>query len=282
MTTLLSISSWVARGHVGNSAIRFPLMRRGHDVVVLPTVILAHHLGHSRTVARADTPDILAMGQDILGSPTPHPVDGVLIGYVAMAPQAQAIAGLVAEARAYKEGIPVLLDPILGDAGKLYVDPLIVDEIKTNLLPMADIATPNVTELVALTEPKRMKKAPQLSEDELIAMARVLGPATVIITSAPASREGWAANLVVTEELAVRIETPRVDVHVHGTGDMLGGLILGEIVSGADIVPAVATAAAIVHDVLVLTAKSGRDELALVAAQKRIADPETVADVALV
>ncbi len=52
--------------------------------------------------------------------------------------------------------------------------------------------------------------------------------------------------------------------------------------SGADIVPAVATSAAIVHDVLVVTAKSGRDELALVAAQKRIADPETVADVALI
>ena len=281
MTTLLTISSWVARGHVGSSAIRFPLMRRGYDVVVLPTVILAHHLGHSRNAARADTPDILAMGQDILGSPKPHPVDGVLIGYVAMAPQAQAIAGLVAEARAYKEGIPVLVDPILGDAGQLYVDPLIVDEIKTNLLPMADIVTPNVTELVALTEPKRMKKAAQLPDDEIIAMARALGPTTVIVTSAPASGEGRAANLVVTEELAVRVETPRVDVHVHGTGDMLGGLILGEVVSGADVVPAVATAAAIVHDVLVVTAKAGRDELALVAAQKRIADPETVADVAL-
>lgn len=281
MTTLLSISSWVSRGHVGNSAIRFPLMRRGIDVVVLPTVILAHHLGHSRNPARADTPDILAMGQDILGSPKPHPVDGVLIGYVAMAPQAQAIAGLVAEARAYKEGIPVLVDPILGDAGQLYVEPLIVDEIKTNLLPMADIVTPNVTELVALIEPKRMKKAAQLPDDEIIAMARALGPPTVIVTSAPASGEGRAANLVVTEELAVRVETPRVDVHVHGTGDMLGGLILGEIVSGADMVPAVATAAAIVHDVLVVTAKAGRDELALVAAQKRIADPETVADVAL-
>ncbi|MEJ8570187.1 bifunctional hydroxymethylpyrimidine kinase/phosphomethylpyrimidine kinase [Microbaculum marinum] len=281
MPTILTVSSWVARGHVGNSATTFPLMRRGLDVVALPTVILAHHPGHKRDVARAETPDLLAMGQDILGSPAPHPVDGVLVGYVAVPPQAMAITGLIAEARAYREGIPMLLDPVSGDGGKLYVDKLIVDEIRANLLPMADVVTPNVTELAALAAPRRIRRAPKLTEDEIVAMARSLGVPTVIVTSAPASAKDRIANIVITDELAVRVETPRLEVHVQGTGDLLAGLILGEIVSGSDIVPAVATASAIVHDLLAVTAKAGSDELALVAGQKAIAEPKGVAEVSM-
>jgi|GEM_PF-1455337 len=281
MPTILSISSWVARGHVGNSAIEFPLMRRGFEVVVLPTVILAHHPGHKRDVIRNATEDILSIGREALASPTPHPVDGIIVGYIALPQQAVSIAGLVAEARTYKEGVPLLLDPIAGDGGMLYVDPAIVEEIKTHLLPMADIATPNVTELMALHDPERVDAARELSESEIVDMARSLGVPTVIVTSAPASKDGRAANIVVTSELAVRIETPRVGGHADGTGDVLACVTLGEVITGHDIVPAVATGAAVVHDVLVATMAQGGDELALVAAQKRIADPETVADVTL-
>ncbi len=281
MHRILSISSSVARGHVGNSALQFPLMRRGVEVAALPTVILAHHPGHARGVARAETGDLLEMGRDVLGSPKPHPVDGVLAGYVALAPQAGAIAGLVAQARALREGIPVLLDPIVGDGGQLYVDPLIVEEIRAQLVPVADIVTPNVTELAALAAPKRIGKAPGLDEGDIVRMARKLKVPTVVVTSAPASGEDRVANMVITEEIAVRVETEKVKVHVHGTGDLLAGLILGEIVAGQDIVPAVATAAAIVHDVLKVTARAGHDELALVSAQKLIATPKTVAEVAM-
>jgi pyridoxine kinase len=281
MAKILSISSQVARGHVGNSAVSFALMRRGLEVVPVPTILLAHHFGHARTVARVDIPDLQAMGQDVLGSPRRYPVDGILIGYVALAPQAAAIAGIVADARADRRDIPVLLDPVAGDSGRLYIDESILDEIATQLLPAADIATPNVTELVALTDRTRIEAAPHLLEADIVARARALGPPIVVVTSGPASAEGRIANLVVTGEMAVRVETPRVEVHVHGTGDLLAGLILGEIVAGADVIPAVATAAAIVHDVLAATAAGKGDELALVAAQKILVEPKTSAEVSM-
>jgi len=281
MPTLLTISSWVSRGHVGNSALEFPLMRRGIEVVALPTLVLAHHLGHAREVTKTATPDLLSIGRDVLVSPTPHPVDGVLVGFLAYPQQAEAIAGLVAEARAYKEGIPLLVDPIAGDAGELYVDPPVVDEIRASLLPMADIIMPNVTELAALCTPDKLADGPKLKEDEIIDMARSLGVPVVIVTSAPASEPGRIANLVVTDEFVVKVEAPFVDVHVHGTGDIVSGLVLGEIVSGADIVPALSTAVGVVHDVLKVTADLGKDELALAAAQKFIAEPRTTPDVAM-
>ncbi len=272
MARILTISSWVARGHVGNSATTFPLMRLGHEVSAMPTVVLAHHPGHAPNPARVDMPDLLAMGSDILSSPTPHPVEAVMVGYVAGAGQAAAIAGLVAQARALKPGIPVLLDPICGDDGALYVDELIPAEIASQLLPMADIATPNVTELAALTEPGAIDAAPGWGESEIVRRASSLGPRTVVVTSAPAA-SGMVANLVVTPEGVRRVEAPRVEIAVNGTGDLLSALILAGLLEGKNAVAATAHAAAVVHDVLAATKAAGADEMALAAAQGRLVEP---------
>lgn len=279
MSRILTISSWVARGHVGNAATTFPLMRRGHEVVALPTVVLAHHPGHAPNPARAEIPDIAAMGRDILGSPAPHPVDAILVGYLANPAQAVAAAGIVARARAMTPGLPLLLDPVAGDAGRLYVSAQILDDIRTHLLPVADIVTPNVTELVALMDADRTERAPELGDAEIVHLARRLGPPTIVVTSAPPRRPDRMANLVVTPGSVTRIETPRVDVHVHGTGDLLAGLILSGLVNGDHVVPATAAAAAIVHDVLETTLRLGVDEPAIVAAQARFIRPLGQAEV---
>jgi pyridoxine kinase len=276
MATVLTISSWVARGHVGNSATTFPLMRLGHDVCAMPTVVLAHHPGHAPEPSRVDMPDLLAMGTDILSSPTPHPVDGILIGYVAVMPQILPIAGLVAEARASKAGIPALIDPVCGDDGELYVDERIVAEIAGHLLPLADIVTPNVTELAALAAPERVAEATGWSEAEIVHHARRLGVPVTVVTSVPDGPDS-IANLVITSAAIHRIATPRIGTDVHGTGDLLAVLILAGLLAGSDAVAATSRAAAIVHDILAETLRLGRDELALAAAQDFIGAPRTTA-----
>ncbi len=280
MSRILTISSWVCRGHVGNAATTFPLMRRGHEVVSLPTVVLAHHPGHAPAPARSAITDLAAIGRDGLGSPRPHPVDAVLVGYLADPAQAVAAADIVAQARAMTPGLPLLLDPVAGDAGRLYVAAQILEDIRTHLLPIADIVTPNVTELVALMDADRTGRAPQLGDAEIVHLARRLGPpVVVVVTSAPPRRPDRMANLVVTPDSVTRIETPKIDVHVHGTGDLMAGLILSGLVNGDHVVPATATAAAIVHDVLETTRRLGDDEPAIVAAQSRFIRPLGQAEV---
>jgi pyridoxine kinase len=44
-----------------------------------------------------------------------------------------------------------LIDPVMGDAGRLYVAPDIAEAVKTRLVPLADILTPNLWELSFLT-----------------------------------------------------------------------------------------------------------------------------------
>lgn len=273
MARILTMSSLVARGHVGNSATTFPLQLLGHDVVVLPTVILAHHPGHARGVARTPVTGLDALGRDALRSPRPHPVDGMLLGYLAEAEQAKHAAALVSEARTLRSDTLVLLDPVCGDAGALYVDREVVQGFR-DLLPLADVATPNVTELAALAAPERMAEALSWGVEEIAGIARRLGPRLVVVTSAPGAG-GCVGNLVVTADAAWRIETPRVSVDVHGTGDLLSGLILDGLLTGCAPAEAVALAAGRVHDVLVATARLGRDELALSEAATVLLDPHT-------
>ena len=44
---VLSISSYVSRGYVGNRAISFALESLGEEVIALPTVIFSNHPGNS-------------------------------------------------------------------------------------------------------------------------------------------------------------------------------------------------------------------------------------------
>ena len=52
VTAILSIQSSVAYGHVGNSAVTFPLMRMGIEVYPVITVHFSNHTG-LRRVARS-------------------------------------------------------------------------------------------------------------------------------------------------------------------------------------------------------------------------------------
>ena len=44
---IMTIHSHVSYGHVGNSAVVYPLQRLGHEVWPIHTVLLSHHPGHN-------------------------------------------------------------------------------------------------------------------------------------------------------------------------------------------------------------------------------------------
>ena len=63
VTTILSIQSSVAYGHVGNSAATFPLMRMGVEVWPVLTVHFSNHTGYGAwrgpLLAAADVADVV-------------------------------------------------------------------------------------------------------------------------------------------------------------------------------------------------------------------------------
>jgi pyridoxine kinase len=213
---VLSVSSQVVWGPVGNSAAVPALQAVGHEVLSLPTITLSNHPGHGPPAGfRTSAEDMARMlaALDALGAL--QGLDAVLTGYFASAGQVEEVAALLA-----RTTVPyVLVDPVMGDHGRLYVPQEVADAIRSALLPRASCITPNGFELGLLCG------LPVTGIDSAITAARSLGVDEVLATSIPAD-DGHIATLLVTPRDVHSIITPRLAKVPHGTGDFLSGLYL--------------------------------------------------------
>lgn len=268
MTTLVSISSLVARGHVGNSAAAFALNRIGLEVWPVVTVALARHPGHGSVHCAVTSPSELAhLLQDVARDPLLPTVAAIHCGYLADEGQAEPVAALVAAVKRANADAVFCCDPIIGDDGALYVGEDIAAAIRDQLLPLADIATPNLFELGWL-----MGEQP-LTTAETVACAKRLGPATVMVSSAPAMLRGTSAALLVGAQETLLAETPLFDKIPHGAGDLASALFLGHLLRGAPAHGALERSLASVFEILQRTVREGADELALIACQEALVRP---------
>ncbi|KAJ3970185.1 Ribokinase-like protein [Lentinula raphanica] len=148
---ILSIQSHVAFGYVGGKAAAFPLQCLGYDVDLVNTVNYSNHAGYGRSggtkTSAAELDSIFeAMEVNELLIPS-----RLLTGYIPNAEALNAVAKLVETLRTQKPELIYLLDPVMGDAGRLYVAPDVVP-VYRRLLPFSTIITPNWFEVETLTE----------------------------------------------------------------------------------------------------------------------------------
>jgi pyridoxine kinase len=213
---VLSISSQVVWGPVGNTAAVPALQARGHEVLALPTITLSNHPGHGSPRGFRTAPEDMAQmlaTLEALGAL--NNLDGVLTGYFAAPEQVEEVARLIARLRPSH----VLVDPVMGDHGRLYVPEAVAEAIRRHLLPLADCITPNGFELGWLSGREVVDEA------SAIAAARALGIPEVLATSISAPH-GEIATLLVTPDAVHAVATPKRTGVPHGTGDFLSGLYL--------------------------------------------------------
>lgn len=272
-STVLVVSSQVARGAIGARASVFALERLGHTVWLVPTVWLPWHPGHGVVGRIAPEPDLFAEAlAEIAESPRAGEIETVLTGYFADGPQVEATARLVERLRLVTPGLRLVVDPVLGDAdaagrGRLYVGEGIARAVRDRLLPLADMATPNRFELAWLAD------RPVGSTAEAIAAARALAPPVVVVTSAPALMTRSIGTLLVGPDTAVQFEHPKIEPAAHGTGDLFAGLLVARLAAGHTTETAVAKATASVFQMVARTARAGADELMLAAEQDVLVHP---------
>ncbi len=278
---VLSIQSSVAFGHVGNNAATLPLQRLGIGVWPVNTTHLSNHLGHPTwRGGAADT----AMVSDVVAGIAELGVmgecDALLSGYLGSV----ALGGVVLEAldtlRAANNRIIFALDPVIGDDGiGVYVADGVAEFLQGELLPRADIVTPNRFELEIFTGRKI-----RTIDDALTAMAelRDQGPGVVVLTSAPGRNgapgggDGELTTLATDGEATWMVRSPRLETAVHGTGDMFSALFLGHTLRGAALEDSLSLAVSSIHAVLTATAKAGAREMLLVETQDALAAPPTL------
>jgi len=257
MGRVLAISSHVVRGHVGLAATVPALQALGHEAWALPTVVLASRPGLGRMV-RHELPasDLAAVLAALEADGCWQSLDAVFTGYFASPASALVAAQAIAGIKAARPGLPVLVDPILGDAGRLYIAQATAEAIRDTLIPLATIATPNLFELAWLTgETFR-------GLDDMARAAERLGPAVVAVTSASETAASLATLLVAGGARIAR-STPRRAGIPNGAGDLFAGLLLGHLLRAHR--PEAALDASLAALERVLAASAGRDVLDLAA-----------------
>ena len=259
MATVLSISSQVLRGTVGNNAAVPALQRLGHEVWPLPTVALPHHRGYDRDAPALTMPAerISAFAAALQKRGWLARVDAILVGYIADPDQAGAIADAIDWVRAARGDIAVLVDPVLGDEGRLYVSEAVARAVRDRLMPRADMTTPNAFELSWLAGIE-----PADTETTIVA-TRKLRPAECLVTSAPGAPRGRVRNLLVTAESTHACDIARIEHPAHGTGDLLAACYLGWRLNGQAPHAALSRATGALRTVIRQTGRCGDDELAL-------------------
>ncbi|MGB7206623.1 MAG: pyridoxal kinase [Anderseniella sp.] len=253
---IISISSRISRGYIGNTASAFAARRLGIDVWEVPTVMWAHHPGHGRP-AGIVTPatDLADMLASLERPQWRKSIDLVMTGYFRTAEQVSATGDFIKRLQDSRQQFMVLVDPVCGDAGGAYVPEDIVNAIRTHLLPLADIITPNRFELDILTG--------ETSSDNtsLIHAARSLASEMIVVTTAFPATLG-IGNLLVERRTATLHETLAFPDPPHGTGDLFAGVFAARILKSSA-KEALLHAGNTVFRVVEATNLSGNDELDL-------------------
>lgn len=161
MKSLLTILSHVAHGYVGNRAITFPLQYMGWDVDAINTTNYSNHPGYGSLQGSAatveSTKDVLRGLNEVMGLSV---FDLILTGYCPNADVLLAvkdeITKVIQQNRQDNISTPKwIVDPVLGDNGKLYVldqlIPVYRDILSTGLV---SLITPNQFEFETLSGSK--------------------------------------------------------------------------------------------------------------------------------
>ncbi|MDY3763537.1 MAG: PfkB family carbohydrate kinase [Candidatus Ventricola sp.] len=222
MKTVLLLGDLTGRSRVALRMLCAVLEARGYEVLMLPTALISNTLNLGRHAA-LDTTDYLLdslAAWEALGITA----DLAYIGYITGMGQAQKLAAVADGLR--ERGVPVVLDPILGDGGRKYnsVNEGQVEGMRL-LMRHADLITPNLTEACLLADET-------YREDGGEALAETLAQSGcgVLITSARA--EGGDAVIGRTADEAFVLPYERVPGHRWGTGDLFTGLLIDGLLLG--------------------------------------------------
>jgi len=223
---VLSISSQVAYGPVGNSASVPALQAAGFSVSQIPTIILSNHPGLGKPSGVKLPPaelEAILKSLDALG--VLDACLGVMTGYFASADQVKLAASFIRKMQSRNAALYVMVDPVLGDDGSLYVSSDVASAIRDELLPLASCITPNCFELGWLTG------KPVSSKAEVLDAAAALPHKEILATSVPIAGNELATLAITGSEYAEAISPAKPSVP-HGTGDFLAGLYFAARLNG--------------------------------------------------
>lgn len=168
--------------------------------------------------------------------------DGIYTGFLASAQQAKQVKETIRQFN--QNGSFVLVDPVLGDDGGLYpcFEQTMVEAVR-EVVGMADIITPNLTEACLLTGTDYIEVKEKNNQDIWLSIAKQLsaiGPKTVIITGIEDKGEIYTLAYLAKTDKLLLFHHPCMGQSFSGTGDIMASILCGAIARGQSVEEALA------------------------------------------
>lgn len=222
-----------------------------NETIVIPTAILSTSTAYKGFIFEdySNKMGLYMQHYDELGL---H-FDGVLCGFLG---SVKALSHIQTYFEKHSD-MYILVDPIMGDNGKLYATytPELVEAMR-KLVSYASLITPNLTELCALCN------APYREDytfDEIEAMCISVDTPSIVVSGI--EKDGKIRNYIHSKGKEPQIYARELCYASRcGSGDIFSSIVLGEIMRGCTLYDAVKTAADFVFDAIKITEEENIDQ----------------------
>ena len=219
-------------GRVSLTVVIPILSTMGFQACPLPTAVLSNHTQYpsfSFFDLTDEMPRIIEQWKEL-----DVQFDAIYTGYLGSPKQVRIVTNFINDFR--KEDTLVVIDPVLGDNGKLYTnfDMKMVKEMQ-KFIASADVITPNMTELCYLLDipyqehftDKELKKCLKQLSDK--------GPGIVVITSVPVPEDPHKTSIYTYNRSGNKywkITCSYFPAPYPGTGDTFTSVVTGALLQG--------------------------------------------------
>lgn len=212
----------------------------GHETAILPSAVLSTHTGGFKGYTFRDLSDDIPAIQKHWQSEGIS-FDAIYTGYLGSIKQIAMVEDIIKTM--LRQGGVSVVDPAMGDNGKLYPD---FDneyaKAMTKLCSCADVILPNITEACYMVGCPYLTEYDQSYVSELLERLSALGAKSIVLTGVSYSPDTTG---VVLYENGVQqyYRHDKVSKMFHGTGDIYSSTFVGSWIKGKDKFEAVKIAA---------------------------------------
>ena len=233
MKTVLSIQDLSCVGRCSLTVALPVLSAMGCRCSVLPTAVLSTHTGFPNPHVVSLTEHIPAIGShfDTLGVT----FDAVTTGYLSDPEQAEAVLPILQSCK--EQGSTIIVDPAMGDHGKLY-SRLDEDHVfaMAELCKGADILIPNLTEAALLADMPYREEADGAYLRALTGALLQCYQVNAVVITGVTGKDGAIGFCGAHRELgSFSYQAPVVPRQFHGTGDLFAAVLAGSVVQGRSV-----------------------------------------------
>lgn len=233
---VITIQDLSCMGRCSGSVALPVLCALGVETALVPTGIFSTHTGGFTNPYKIDLTDHLSgilkhWKKEGLGA------DALYAGYLASVTQIDLVEQYCRELH----NLPLYLDPVMGDNGRLYsgFDEEYVKKMQ-KLVEKAAVIFPNTTEAAKLLGLPYKEFLETGEIEKILGGLRNLGAEQVFLTGIKRREDKDRKNQTIwncykDREKELWTEHTKIEGHFHGTGDLFASVVTGGLVQGMDV-----------------------------------------------